>query len=383
MPFPYDDPLYVLAVLGLLLALAEVAVRRTPLRHLGGALLVILLAALAVNLGVLPPAGRPDSPPVYGALSGPVAQVAIFWLLLGVSLGELRRAGGAMVGLFLLGSLGTFLGVLAGMSLVGGSAFGEHGPGLGAMFVGTYTGGSLNFNFLALEYGVQTEGALYLSAAAVDNTMTTVWMAVSLGIPRLLGRGRARALAAPLSGEQDDTEAVHPMDIGWLLALGCAAVWGSEPLAAWLSRLLGTRVLPVLVLTSLALVAAQVPAIRGLPGRRVLGMTAVYLFLAGIGALCDVGVLAQAGQVVGRLFLLATVTLVVHGVFVCGAGRLLGQEPEVIAVASQAGVGGSTTALAVARSLGRADLVLPGILVGALGTALGNYLGVLAAYLLA
>jgi len=38
-------------------------------------------------------------------------------------------------------------------------------------------------------------------------------------------------------------------------------------------------------------------------------------------------------------------------------------------------VGGGSSALALARSLGRKDLVLPSILVGSLGTASGTFLG--------
>ena len=52
-------------------------------------------------------------------------------------------------------------------------------------------------------------------------------------------------------------------------------------------------------------------------------------------------------------------------------------------MASQANVGGGTSALALARSLGRSDLVLPAILVGSLGMAVGTYLGFLTADLLA
>ena len=61
------------------------------------------------------------------------------------------------------------------------------------------------------------------------------------------------------------------------------------------------------------------------------------------------------------------------------SGILLRLDPALVAVASQANVGGSTSALALARSLGRGDLALPGILVGALGNALGTYLGFLIA----
>jgi uncharacterized membrane protein len=45
-------------------------------------------------------------------------------------------------------------------------------------------------------------------------------------------------------------------------------------------------------------------------------------------------------------------------------------------VASQAAVGGPSSALAVAVSREWRSLVLPGIIVGLLGYAIGNYLGV-------
>ena len=49
-----DAPLYVLAGLFALVLAAEWLARNTAARHLGAALLVILLAALAANLGLLP-----------------------------------------------------------------------------------------------------------------------------------------------------------------------------------------------------------------------------------------------------------------------------------------------------------------------------------------
>jgi uncharacterized membrane protein len=48
---------------------------------------------------------------------------------------------------------------------------------------------------------------------------------------------------------------------------------------------------------------------------------------------------------------------------------------DMAAVASQANVGGGTSALALARSLGRSDLVLPAVLIGSLGNAVGNFIG--------
>jgi uncharacterized membrane protein len=73
------------------------------------------------------------------------------------------------------------------------------------------------------------------------------------------------------------------------------------------------------------------------------------------------------------------VLVLVHGLVTYGAARLMRLDLDVASVASQANVGGGTSALAVARSLGRGDLVLPAVLIGSLGNAVGTFLGFWAA----
>ena len=112
-------------------------------------------------------------------------------------------------------------------------------------------------------------------------------------------------------------------------------------------------------------------------------MFAVYLFLAVIGAFCDLASLASAGQLGLTIFLMASTAVLFHGVLTYGAARLMKMDLAAASVASQANIGGGTSALALARSLGRKDLVLPAVLLGALGNALGTFLGFwAAAYLL-
>jgi len=55
---------------------------------------------------------------------------------------------------------------------------------------------------------------------------------------------------------------------------------------------------------------------------------------------------------------------------------------QMIAIVSQANIGGGTTALALAESFDRKELVLPAILIGSLGNALGTYLGFFVIYIL-
>jgi len=54
----------------------------------------------------------------------------------------------------------------------------------------------------------------------------------------------------------------------------------------------------------------------------------------------------------------------------------------MIAIVSQTNTGGGTTAIALAETFDRKELILPAILVGTLGTALGIYLGFLVIYIL-
>lgn len=376
-----SDPLWVVAVLAFLVVGAEWLVRRTALRHFGSALLVILLGALAANLEIIPSAS--DATPLYDGVFTYIAPLTIFWLLLEVNLKAIRAAGLPMLVMFLVGAGGTMAGVFAGIAVVGADAFGALTAPLAGMFTGTYTGGSVNFNAIGLHYRVVEEGAIYAGAVAVDNLVTALWMIATLALPPILQRFRPRARIAhdedgrPGYDElrhHHDTETVSPMDLGITLALGAGALWLSGILADALAGL-GLPIPSVLLLTTFALLLAQHPRFAALTGARVLGIFGVYIFLAVIGAHAEVAALAALGQLGVTLLFFVVVTVVVHGAVIFGAGWALRQDWEVVAIASQANIGGGTSALALARSFDRPELFLPAILVGSLGTAGGTYLG--------
>ncbi len=399
------DSLYVFGILSLVVASSEWLVRRTVLKHIGSALLVILLTAVVANVGLMPTGSTPERPvPAYDFVFGIVAPLSVFWLLLRVNLRAVLKAGPQLLSVFLLGSLATFLGVVAGMLVVGGSsAFGDGYAALGGMFVGTYTGGSVNFNAVALHYGVMSDGVLFGGAVVVDNIVTTFWIAVTLIVPRLVYRRQMRVAnqsssgvgagakvdpASNAAGErgqvreailgiEEDTESVHPIDIAVTLAAGLLALAVSEWVEA-IAAGAGVVAPSILVLTTIALIVAHTPAAKHIRGARTLGMFAVYVFLAVIGAYCDIGAMVNLGQLGWSLLVFTGVAVLVHGAIVYGLAGLFRVDPVLTSVASQANVGGATSALALARSLGRDDLVLPAVLLGSLGLAIGTYLGFLA-----
>lgn len=375
-----QSPLLVLALLLLIIFVSEWLVLRTWARQLGTALLVILFGALLSNLGVIPTMSEDQG--LYAGIFTYLAPLSIFFLMLEVNLKDLRQAGLPMLSMFGLGALGTVFGVMGALYLVGSEAFGPQGAALAGMFAGTYIGGAVNFNAVAIAHDMMNAGPLFAGAVAVDNLLTTVWMLITIGLPLLLQRWQPRGgtpptPAGPRPSEPlfSDDETVSPQGLSLLLGTGLLVLWLAEATEAWFAAHLGWSVPAILVLTTLGLGWAQAPTRWRPSGARLLGLLGVYLFLEVIGALCDVAALQAIGPLAWRLFAFAGSILAIHGLWIFGCGALLRWDWSLISVASQANVGGSTSALALARSQQRQDLVLPAILVGTLGNALGTYVG--------
>lgn len=381
------DPIGVVALLLACVVAAEWLGRRGPGRRVGAGIIVIVLGAALGNSGAIPSAST--APPVYDAIFRVVAPLSIYLLLLDVRLAELRRVGWPMIAAFALGAAGTLLGVVAASELTGlGTLLGDRAAVLAGMYAGTYIGGSSNFNAIALHYGVVEDGMLFAGATAVDATLGTIWIVVILGLPPALARLRARrpegaapmAAAGAVADEAPDAP-LHAGRLAGVLLLAFAALFASERLSVWLAGR-GIAMPSILVLTTLALLVAQVPALRAPGLARALGHFAAWVFLAVVGVHCELATLRGLAELGPVLILFVTVTLVVHGAVLFGGGTLLGLDPDVLAMGSNATVMGATTAPAVAESLDRPDLILPGILTGSLGSAAGTYLGFLVVALL-
>ncbi len=380
-----QDPLAILAVLMANIIIADRLTRLPVFRQLGTSLTVIILTAVTANLGLIPTST--NAPPLYDGIFTYLAPISIFYLLLTVDLRSLKRAGSPMVLNFFIGAAGTMLGVLAGMWVVAGpKGFGDLYYALGGMFAGTYTGGSSNLNAIALHYGVNKAGNLYAAAIATDNIVTALWMGVTLLLPQLLNRYFPRQLnydwtpaekaqfEAEANAQINDIETVSPTDLAVLIGLGVLGLFVAGQVAVFVPA-----IPKILTLTTLALGLAQWSPIQKLRGVRVVGIFSIYLFLAVIGAYCDIAALLKDGHLALMMLIFVSVLVAVHTLIQFGVGALLRQDWAIISVASQANLGGSASCLALTKSLNRPDLHLPGILAGALGNAVGTYCGLLVA----
>ena len=180
-----QNPVYVLTILSALVILSIYASRKKWGRKLGAALLVILFGAILANAGIIPSAS--NSIPLYTGIFTYIAPLSIFYLLLGVNLNSIKKAGTPMIISFLIGSLATTLGVILAWHLLSpGNILGEQGNVIAGMLTGTYTGGSVNFNAIALAYNFQEQSVLYAGTIAVDNVVTTLWIMITLSLPAVV-----------------------------------------------------------------------------------------------------------------------------------------------------------------------------------------------------
>lgn len=372
------DPVAVFLVLALVVFISVRLEERYALfRSLGAALVGILMGMLLSNVGLIP-----GTSPTYEFLMGPGVSLGIALILLSVDVKSVLQAGPKMLGAFGIGAVGTAVGAVTGALLLSGLV-GPETWKLAGQFTGTYTGGGVNF--AAVGQALETSPTMFAAATAADVIVTAIWMATCLVVPVLMGRPRLEAAMVVANDAADDAGEPHTLeralhssgravslgDTAALVTIAFGAVWLSGQLGRWVPR-----VPEVLWLTTLVLIAAQIPAVKALAGSALWGNYLVLLFLASNGARSVVASIIAVGPAV---FYYAVVVVAIHGVIIFGLGWLVRLDAATLAVASQANVGGAASAMALAGARGYSDRLLPGVAVGLLGYAIGNYLGLGAA----
>jgi uncharacterized membrane protein len=378
MPFVYN-PIYVLGMLSLMVILS-IYIGKTRLgKQFGAALLVILFTAVIANLKLIPSAS--DSIGLYDVIFKYIAPISIFYLLLNVNLNSIKKAGLPMISLFVIGSLATTVGILISWVMLSPeNILGEDAKIIAGMLTGTYTGGSVNFNAIAIEYGFQKKGVLYAGTIAVDNVVTAIWILVTLILPMFLSKiWKSKIENNKISNEQVkiSDKGIDLISLAWLTFLGIMSFYLSEILVQYFPRIPS-----ILILSTFGIGLAQTKFVSNLKGGHDLGLYLVYLFLAVIGAYCEIGAVYQLKEIGFTLLLFTTLAVSLHGILTIIIGGLVYRDWQMIAIVSQANVGGGASAIALAETFNRKELILPAILVGTLGNALGTYLGFFVVYVL-
>lgn len=340
-------------------------------RRLSGAILTMGFTFALSNLGVIPA----DGVAAYDVVWGRLVPLAIPLLLLRADLRRILREAGPTLAAFAVGAVGTVLGTIAAFLLV---PLGPEGWQLAAVFSATYIGGSMNYAAVSEIVGLRS-GDLLSAGVAADNLVMAIYFLVLFSLPSLGWLARRYPRRHPAAADDAalaasrQAAATFPDLRGTATSLAagltlCAVGYALAGLTQWK----GSGILVVTALTVTLATAAPRLCAR-LSGSEVIGTFLMQVFFAVIGASANIGMVLKVGPV---LFVFAAVILLVHLAFLLLAGALVRLDLFELIIASNANVGGPTTAAAMAVARRWDRLVLPAILCGTLGYAVANFIGV-------
>lgn len=351
-----------------------------------GCVLALIGMMVLANLGVVP-----TESVVYDTVWDYIVPLAIPLLLFQCNIKRIGRESGRLLLIFLIGSVGTIVGGFTGFFLLRG--FFPELYKVAAMFTGTYIGGSVNFVAMADTFGASSQ--MSSQAVVADNLLMALYFFVLISIPAIpffrkhythplvdeveAGNGEhAKEFwkPRPISLQNisfDLAAAFLIVAISTAVANFFAQLLPTEGAGFILNQLLGNK---YLIMTTLTMLCATFfpKTFNDAPGANEIGTFMIHIFFAVIGAPASIiSILTQAPILLVYALIIVGVNMLFSLVF----GKIFHFSLEEIILASNANIGGPTTATAMAISKGWNQLIGPVMLVGVLGYVVGNYLGIL------
>lgn len=356
---------------------------------------VYYLPTFATTLGLIP-----SSSPVYDWMRDYLLPFSLFVLMVTTDIPTVLKIGPRAILIMLCGTLGVVVGGPVAFLVFSPWLPPEAWKGLAALS-GSWIGGG--GNFAALKEAVAAPDSIIGPIIIVDTAVGYTWMGVLLFLVAYQQRfdrwNRAESTVIDdLNARIRDFAAANLKPISLehaagVIAIGFVAAVVCLNLGQWLDQGLGPVLevnFPnlaaifsaftwmVILITTFGILLSFTPLRRiERGGVSQLGYAALYLFLTSIGAKADLAALAAAPV----LLLVGALWILIHIGFLFAGARLIRAPLFLVAVGSQANIGGAASAPIVAAAYYQA-LAPVGVLMGILGYLVGNYAGLLCAYLL-
>lgn len=361
------DPSFVLTSVLLLSVFGVTLERRTMVgKALSAPLATMALALTVANLGVIPFVS-----PIYTMINKFLVPLAVPMLLFDSDLKRVWSDTGTLLLCFFVGAFSTIVGTLVAYPLFSLTSLGaDTGWRVACALAARHIGGAINF--VAVAETLNLPGTAISAAIAADNVVVALYFAFLFYISK---PGEDENLGVEIK-ESDvaDPEDVTNESTGITLpTLGIALSVSS--LLVTLGRILtrailppGTSALPLMSVLTVISATAFPKFFRTIrTAGTAVGILFIQMFFAASGAAGNLGLVLRSAP---SLFAFSTVQIGVHFGTLMLLGRgLFKLEPRELYLASNANVGGPTTAAAMAQAKEWKRLVMPALLVGILGYA--------------
>lgn len=356
---------------------------------ISGAVIALIGAMLLSNFRIIP-----TEAPAYDSVWTYVVPLAIPLLLFQCNIKKIWKESGKILIIFLISSVGTMLGAFIGFILLADKV--PELAKVAAMMSGSYIGGSVNFAAMASSFNV--DGELVSAAVVADNLLMALYFFVLIAIPSIpffrkhykhpyideiekIGVGEGETVSSAYWGRKE----ISLKDIAFAFASTTIIVAVSQMIADFVGgyaqsfsgaisvilMLIGNKYL--LMTTITMLLATFMPKFFGeIKGAQELGTFLIYIFFVVIGVPASITLILQKSPL---LLLYCAIMVFVNMVVTFAGAKIFKFSLEEAILASNANIGGPTTAAAMAISKGWTKLVGPIMMIGTLGYIVGNYFG--------
>lgn len=254
----------------------------------------------------------------------------------------------------------------------------EDSANVAGMLVGVYTGGTPNLAAVGKALGVSNETFVAVNAADVLVSAPYFLFLITVG-PRVFGRILTTPEVTEDGPIDEQSPIVRPADVGIGLVLAVVAVGLGLGVSKISPAAVPEEAVAILGITTAAIVFSFHPLVRALQGTFEAGNYILLIFCVTIGTIADFGEVVRSSiWIVAYVATVVFTSLTIH-VALC---RLSGIDRDTTIITSTAALFGPAFIGPVSVRLGNRAIFVSGLMSGLVGYAIGNYLGLLVAWLL-
>ena len=361
--------------------------RRFPiLGKIGPVLLLYGIGIIIGNIGLMPG----QMPAVQELLSNAMVPLAIPLMLFSCTF-KMSGARSQILAL-VTGIISVAAAVVVGYLIFGSDI--PEGAKVGGMLTGVYTGGTINLAALKTMLGVDDETYILINSYDILVSFLYLSFLLAVGInlfrkflPNTLGDFTASDEAAIKAQMEKDSENPYNglftrsgmAQAGKLLGLTLLIVGVSAGVALALPDSLFMTIF-ILMLTTLGIAASFSKKIKGMNYSYDIGMYFIYIFCIVVASMADLSKL----DFVGGLGLLGYLLVAVFGSLTLQVifAKIFKIDSDMMVIASVTYINSPPFVPMMAAAMKNKDVLIPGLTIGVIGYAAGNYLGFLISQLL-
>lgn len=360
--------------------------RFSLLGKIGPVLILYFIGIIIGNIGLMPG----QLPAVQELMSNAMVPLAIPLMLFGCTF-KLSGARSQLLAL-ITGMISVATAVVIGFLIFGDNI--PEGNKVGGMLVGVYTGGTINLAALKTMLGVSDE--TYIMINSYDILVSFLYLTFLLTIGIKLFR---KFLPNERKSYSEEDEAAIRAEIGKenqnpykglftrpgmaqagkLLGLTALIVGVSAGIALLLPSGMFMTVF-ILLLTTLGIVCSFIKPVREMKYSYDMGMYFIYIFCIAVASMADLSKLDFAGGIGLLGYLLAVVfgSLILQVIF----AKIFRIDSDMMVISSVTYINSPPFVPMMAAAMKNKDVLIPGLTIGVIGYAAGNYLGFLMSQLL-